>query len=173
MADLKTIKNRLLFFVDSLDMTRAEFERRAHLSNGYLKNFKGNIGPAKLEGLLNAFPELSRVWLLTGEGGMLNSNFPEPEPLEEFDKFSKDGDPSANFYENLYNITLKEKERLYSLLEDQQKITASFAAELKAIREELAAQRLKIEALTEEVPRDAVEAPLSFRAAPSHADSLV
>lgn len=169
MADLLTIKDRLLFFVDSLDLTRAEFERRAGLSNGYLKNFKGNIGPSKLEGLLKAFPELSRVWLLTGEGGMLNSNYPDDEPLEEFDKFSKASDPSANLYENLYNIALKEKERLYSLLEDQQKITAGFAAELKAIREELAAQRLKIDSLTEESPREGLEESL-LKSVPSRAD---
>ena len=71
MADYKAIKERLLRFLQFKKLTKAEFERLAGLSSGYIKNFKGNIGGEKLENLLNAFPELNKVWLLTGEGEML------------------------------------------------------------------------------------------------------
>lgn len=82
MADNYDIKERLIKFVSSLKITKAEFERRAGLSNGYLRNFKGNLGREKLEGILRAFPSLSKTWLLTGEGNMLISSTGSPEILE-------------------------------------------------------------------------------------------
>lgn len=78
---MQDVKDRLLAFVSSLKISKAEFERRAGLSNGYLKNFKGQLGADKLEGLLKAFPQLSRVWLLTGEGSMLKNGDPEEKKL--------------------------------------------------------------------------------------------
>ena len=67
-----TVKDRLLAYVESRGITRKAFEANSGLSNGYLNNFKGNIGAAKLESILSANPELNRIWLLTGEGEMLN-----------------------------------------------------------------------------------------------------
>ena len=55
-------------------MSVLQFEKRCGLSNGYIKNFKGNFGSDKLENLLNAFPNLNREWLLTGEGEMLKES---------------------------------------------------------------------------------------------------
>lgn len=66
------VKERILLFIKDQGTTKAAFEKKAGLSNGYIKNFKGNLGEAKLEGILSAFPRLNRVWLLTGEGSMLN-----------------------------------------------------------------------------------------------------
>lgn len=71
MADYQATKERLLSFLEFKKLTKAEFERLAGLSSGYVKNFKGNIGGDKLENLLIAFPELSRDWLLYGKGEML------------------------------------------------------------------------------------------------------
>lgn len=47
-----------------------------HLSNGYVRNIKSQIGDEKLSNILNTFPELSKVWLLTGEGEMLRTDTP-------------------------------------------------------------------------------------------------
>ena len=33
---------------------------------------KGSIGDGKLNDILRAFPQINRIWLLTGEGDMLN-----------------------------------------------------------------------------------------------------
>lgn len=49
------------------------FEQQSGMSNGYVKNFKGNLSVIKLEGILKAFPDLNKDWLLTGEGEMLNA----------------------------------------------------------------------------------------------------
>lgn len=60
-----------------MNISRAEFERRSGLANGYVKKLKGNLGDGKLNDVLTAFPNLNKIWLLTGEGSMLNDNIQE------------------------------------------------------------------------------------------------
>lgn len=67
------VKERLLLFISEQGLKKSEFERKAKLSNGYVNKLKGAIGDEKLRGILSAFPDISRVWLLTGEGPMLRS----------------------------------------------------------------------------------------------------
>ena len=67
------IKERILLLLKTLGVSKAEFERRSSLSNGYLNNFKGSLGANKLENILKAFPEINRDWLLNGEGEMLKT----------------------------------------------------------------------------------------------------
>lgn len=73
-------KDRILQFIESKELTKSEFERRAGLSNGYVNNFKGNFGADKLESILKTFPELSKDWLLTGVGEMLSASGDGGEP---------------------------------------------------------------------------------------------
>ena len=54
-----------------------------HLSNGYVRNIKSQIGDEKLSNILNTFPELSKVWLLTGEGEMLRTDTPAAVSVSE------------------------------------------------------------------------------------------
>lgn len=65
------LKERINLFLEHKKINRSAFEKASGLSNGYTRNIKESIGGTKLEGILNAFPELNRVWLLTGEGEML------------------------------------------------------------------------------------------------------
>lgn len=67
------IKERLLIFIEFKGLTKKRFEQITGLSNGYLNNFKGNLGGHKLECILTSFPELNKNWLLFGEGEMLKS----------------------------------------------------------------------------------------------------
>lgn len=67
------LKERLTKFIEYKKIPRSQFEKRCGLSNGYTRNISENIGGAKLESILSAFPELNRVWLITGEGEMLNN----------------------------------------------------------------------------------------------------
>lgn len=67
-------QERLLQFINKMNISRAEFERRSGLANGYVKKLKGNLGDGKLNDVLTAFPNLNKIWLLTGEGSMLNDN---------------------------------------------------------------------------------------------------
>ena len=132
MAENLAIKERLLSFVKSLNITKAEFERRTNLSNGYLRNFKGNLGADKLEGILNEFPMLSRSWLLAGEGEMLRSAEKNDVPAEV--------EPQPSPSEMLAAIVAKldtlekrladecaQRDRLMGIVENQQNLIAKLA----------------------------------------------
>lgn len=65
------LKDRILAYINYLQISVSEFERNSGLSNGYIKNFKGQLGVEKLENILKAYPELNYSWLVRGEGEML------------------------------------------------------------------------------------------------------
>lgn len=69
-----TIKARIEEFISEQGIKRAVFERSCGFSNGYTRNLKENPSAAKIEDILTAYPELNRIWLLTGEGEMLKSD---------------------------------------------------------------------------------------------------
>lgn len=66
------IKERLEQFIQSQQISNAEFERRCGLGNGYVKNFKSSIGSEKLVNILRTFPHLDLYWLLTGDEHGIN-----------------------------------------------------------------------------------------------------
>lgn len=80
-----TLKERLLKIAEYQKLNTAEFERKIGVANGYIKNFKGSLGSAKMENLLLAFPEVDPTWLLTGEGEMLKGTGTDaiPETREQ------------------------------------------------------------------------------------------
>lgn len=65
------MKERILKFIDYLNISVREFEMRCGMSNGYINSMRKGLGATKIENVLNAFPQLNRKWLLTGEGTML------------------------------------------------------------------------------------------------------
>ena len=66
-------KTRLMQFIKHLGMSTRAFETRCGLSNGYIRSMRKGLGTDKLNNVLQEFPELSRDWLLFGEGEMLSS----------------------------------------------------------------------------------------------------
>lgn len=73
-----TTKDRLLKYIEHTGLATSRFENLCGLSNGYVRNLKSQIGEDKLSNILNVFPELSKIWLLTGEGSMLVNNSANP-----------------------------------------------------------------------------------------------
>lgn len=69
-----TIKERINIFIEQQKIKRSVFEKCCGFSNGYTRNLKENPSASKIEDILNAYPELNRVWLLSGEGEMLTSS---------------------------------------------------------------------------------------------------
>lgn len=69
-----TIKERINIFIEQQRIKRSVFEKSCGFSNGYTRNLKENPSASKIEDILNAYPELNRVWLLSGEGEMLTSS---------------------------------------------------------------------------------------------------
>ena len=72
-----TVKERLLTSIASKNISARKFETITGLSNGYINNLKRSPTAEKLEKIFYNFPELSKQWLLAGEGQMLTESPPE------------------------------------------------------------------------------------------------
>lgn len=68
-----TVKERIEMFIERQGIKRSIFEKSCGFSNGYTRNLKENPGASKIEDILKTYPEINRVWLLTGEGQMLKA----------------------------------------------------------------------------------------------------
>lgn len=86
----ETVKERLIKYLEYKKIGRNKFENAAGLSLGYITKLKNAPRPERLVGILHAAPDLNRVWLLTGEGPMLNNSdvtpieLPDNASAEEF-----------------------------------------------------------------------------------------
>jgi transcriptional regulator with XRE-family HTH domain len=66
-----TTQERIKAYCKLKKISIRQFEIQSKLSNGYVSSMRKGLGIEKLENVLNAFPDLSREWLLYGEGDML------------------------------------------------------------------------------------------------------
>lgn len=66
-----SIKERIIEYCEKSNISVRQFEIKSKMSNGYVSSIRKSLGLEKLENVLNAFPDLSREWLLYGEGEML------------------------------------------------------------------------------------------------------
>lgn len=125
-----TFKDRINELISWLKISRAEFERRAKLSNGYTRNLGGVPGAEKLENILRAFPEVSRSWLLTGEGEMLkNSTELEENPV------AAPADPVApadDMASRLLALVESQQQTIAQLTENNSRLTRLVEAYKKA-----------------------------------------
>ncbi len=71
---MNTFSERLLYFIKQENSNVSTFEKNVGLSNGYVKKLKSIPSEEKLSNILDYYPKLNRVWLLTGEGEMLNKS---------------------------------------------------------------------------------------------------
>lgn len=85
MTDNQTIKDRLIIWINYLNVSVSAFERKCGLSTGYVANLKPNTNSKKINDILAAYPELNKEWLLTGEGEMLKNE--NPKKLENEDPY--------------------------------------------------------------------------------------
>jgi len=74
---MKNSKNdaieRLKEFIKAKNVPVARFERNCGLSNGYVSTTRSSIGSDKVFSIWCAYPDLNIMWLITGEGEMLNA----------------------------------------------------------------------------------------------------
>lgn len=125
-----TFKDRINELISWLKISRAEFERRAKLSNGYTRNLGGVPGAEKLENILRAFPEVSRSWLLTGEGEMLKNS----TELEE-NTVAAPADPVApadDMASRLLALVESQQQTIAQLTENNSRLTRLVEAYKKA-----------------------------------------
>lgn len=90
-----TAKERLVAYLTTKKISTREFERRSGLSNGYLKSLRANPSVDKLSAILKAYPDLNRIWLLTGEGSMLVSSSRVENPTSHEKKSPSHADEST------------------------------------------------------------------------------
>ncbi len=67
---------RIYQYIDFKGISRADFERKNLISNGYLAKMhrrKADVGEGIMTQILENSPDLSPGWLLTGEGSMLKT----------------------------------------------------------------------------------------------------
>ena len=69
----ETVKERLIQFIKYKQLSQKKFEELVGVSNGYVNNLKSQPRDLVLQKITQSFPELNRVWLLTGEGNMLKT----------------------------------------------------------------------------------------------------
>ena len=86
----ETVRERLIKFYESKGLTKKAFEKKCSLSNGYMDKLRNCPSPQKLESIYLSFPELNRIWLLTGEGEMLVSNTQQEPKKEDSEKTEND-----------------------------------------------------------------------------------
>lgn len=85
------IKERTLEFIKYKGLKMVQFEQMCELSSGYVNSMRVGFGRDKLNKVLLQFPELSREWLLYGEGEMLKSgNFSQNQ--EKVTQNNENGD---------------------------------------------------------------------------------
>lgn len=117
------VKERLLTFIAYKELSVSAFEKACGLSNGYIRNFKGNLGGAKLEDILNAFPELSRDWLLFGkeeasENQPQNRVEEKPEEKDSVERVLLLVESQSKVIESLTQLIKAKDEKIEELLEE-------------------------------------------------------
>lgn len=75
---METLKDRLLLVIEKMGVTKAQFEKRAGLSNGFVDKCGDNTRRTSLDKISNTYPMINISWLLTGEGEMLNTDSSVP-----------------------------------------------------------------------------------------------
>jgi hypothetical protein len=113
---------RIAMYLQFRAITPHSFERKIHLSNGYFskqtKNL-GSVGSDILVKIHESYPELSMLWVLTGEGQMIHD-----EETSATNQVSKVNEFSNRYETENRKLKLLESdvEKLSVLVKDKDKI---------------------------------------------------
>jgi hypothetical protein len=113
---------RIAMYLQFRAITPHSFERKIHLSNGYFskqtKNL-GSVGSDILVKIHESYPELSMLWVLTGEGQMIHD-----EETSASNQVSKVNEFSNRYETENRKLKLLESdvEKLSVLVKDKDKI---------------------------------------------------
>ena len=92
-----TQKERLLNFLQYLKMGQNAFENSVSIPTGSICHWKnGNIPPKACEKIFNTYPQLNKIWILTGEGEMLISSVDSTERTPRDDRETTDNSAINN-----------------------------------------------------------------------------
>lgn len=71
------LKDRLLKIAEHYRLTPNKFSEMIGMSRAFVKNMNEEISTKPMRNILLKFPEVNIIWLLTGEGEMINKNTDE------------------------------------------------------------------------------------------------
>lgn len=69
---MNEVQERLIKFIEYLDISISQFEQRAKLANGFVSNTNARMRNSSKNLISTQFPELNMEWLIRGKGEMLN-----------------------------------------------------------------------------------------------------
>lgn len=72
-----TVKERLIIYLKSKNISQAKFEQSIGASNGYINSMRKGLGIDKIEQVRITYPDLNIEWLRYGKGKMLNEDISE------------------------------------------------------------------------------------------------
>ena len=75
----KTVKERLIAFVEFKGLSKNKFEMMCGLSKRYVSNISKSIQPEICKKISLVFPDLNTGWLMTGDGEMLKAAEPNAQ----------------------------------------------------------------------------------------------
>ena len=153
-----SIKERIFTYIEVKGLSKAEFERKSNLSNGYLNNFKGQPSASKLECILSAFPDINRTWLLTGEGEMLMPSVQHTSVERGINnsgviKNSTIHQDNRAYYSDSPDVLRAEIDRLDQIIETKEGIIKSQEERIKSQEERIKSQEERIDKLLDIIAR--------------------
>lgn len=168
---MKTAQDRLKAFIATLGISVRQFELRAHVPIGYVKNIQFSITPEKQKNISEAFPNLNMGWLTSGEGEML-----KPVTMQAGDNSTQVGSMTATSCSNPLMLgsmhdnsridnhqgecaakevakrledSLKHEEFLQRLIDKQVAMLEAHSSDMRMVREAMEKQSERITALEE------------------------
>lgn len=78
---MSSVKERLKEYIRYKHLTDRAFQQRIGASNAFINSIRKSIGPKYLAAIEREFPDLSRDWLLYGEGTMIRKEFDEVQDV--------------------------------------------------------------------------------------------
>ena len=104
-------RDRLIEFLKYLGIGQTAFEEKVGIARSYISHNKGSIGTGIIRKISFTYPELNTNWLITGEGDMLNNDFPSAiskEPITKYGVHDENQNRDVTINKNLKGIRYHE-----------------------------------------------------------------
>mgnify|MGYP002583998262 CR=1 FL=1 len=95
------VKERLREYIKTLNISEREFCRQIGVSSSYVNNIRQSIQPDKMKAIGEKFPELNPMWLLTGDGLIIELNKYSRAILKKYENIGLPNDKALPVISNV------------------------------------------------------------------------